>query len=423
MAWNDATTLTSGNAKLDLFLLDVLTRMEQRLQTLGYINRQLEAARANFAQGDTIKLQRSGKHTVQSTPFANMAAVPQLAPEDSEMKIDQYLTCGMRQNDFEQVLVGSGPWLKAAERMGFDLASQVEREVHKLFLQVPHMIPSVLSTFAPATLIDTNVAFQELGVPEDGATLRRFVNNPLMWGKLLGQTQFTQYQGAGPDGVASQTTGQLAEKFGLVPYASNMLWQDPAPTNAPTGNTASTAAPAGAAIVSGATKGSKEIVLTYTGLASPTVFTAGMVIQLATAGEGLLAPTAGTAYRNQLYAVKSSTVASAPNITVTLYQGLRQAHSGSWRRIIQAAADATVLLGGGFYADAFALAMVELPPGAAGVLSSVVGSREAGLSLRARLVYDAFSGIGEKALLVDGMFGVKCIDPDKAVRVPVNLSA
>lgn len=418
----DATSLTGSNFKHDLFAAGVLSHMADRLQTLGFINRQIEQARAEWKLGDTVKLKKTQRFTAQSTPFANMASIEQLKPEDVNLKVDQYLTVGMRMNEIEQVQTGTEAWNNTVRRLGYAMASKVEQKVHELFYAIPHSVIVALSAFDKAVLTKCNRIFQENGVPEDGAQLRRVVVNPLMWEKFLADTAFSQHQGAGNSGVLTQQSGDLPEKFGLVPYYSNNLATEAAGSNVPTGGNETAAAPAGASIVGGGLKGDKTVVLTYTGLAAPTVFTKGQVIQLATTAEGLLAPTAGKAYRYQLYAVESATAVVANNTTVTLTQALRQDHAGTWRRIQQAGAgDVAVMQAGGFYADAFALAMVELPREGPGVNFGVATDGTQGLSLRSREIYDPWRM--ERALILDGYFGVKTLDPDKGVRISVNLNA
>src|SRR5688572_8982922 len=333
----DATSLTGSNFKHDLFAAGVLSHMADRLQTLGFINRQIEQARAEWKLGDTVKLKKTQRFTAQSTPFANMASIEQLKPEDVNLKVDQYLTVGMRMNEIEQVQTGTEAWNNTVRRLGYAMASKVEQKVHELFYAIPHSVIVALSAFDKAVLTKCNRIFQENGVPEDGAQLRRVVVNPLMWEKFLADTAFSQHQGAGNSGVLTQQSGDLPEKFGLVPYYSNLLQLDNAATNAPTGGIETAAVPAGANVVSGV-KGSKTVTLFYTGLAAPTIFSKGHIIQLGTSAT-ITPPTAGRAYRDTLYAVESSAAVSGGNIVVTLTQALRQTHTGfPWRRIIQATA-------------------------------------------------------------------------------------
>lgn len=421
MAITDSTSLTSSFFNTPLFLADALTHMEDALRTVGYINRQIEQSRGEWNRGTLINIKKPATFSVQTDAYANMAAVEQASPEDVQMAIDQYRTAGMRMNDIEEAIVGENAWQMHARRIGYALAVEIEAEVLKLLIKTPHTIQAALTAINEDVLIDCNRIFQELGVPEDGAQLRRYSADPQVWKRFLKVAAFTQQQGAGNAGVATQQTGDLSEKFGLTPYSSNQLDIVPAASNQPTGGIETAAAPAGASIVSGGTKGSKTVTLTYTGLAAPTVFTPGMVIQLATAADGLALPTAGKVYRHQLYCVESSTAVSGGNITVTLTQALRQTHTGSWKRIIQAAADAAHIMNGAYYRDAFALAMVALPANRPGVNIFTATNPNSGLSLRAREVYDGITM--NAALIFDCWFGVKCLDPDKAIRVSVNLAA
>ncbi len=421
MVVTDATNLTNSNFNTPLFLADALVHMADALRTVGFINRQIEVARGEWAKGNKVNLKKAGTFTVQSDAFANMAAIEQATPESSQLSIDQYRTAGMRMNDIEEATVGQNAWDMHTRRIGYAIAKHIETHVNTLFSKVPHFVTRALSAVNETLFIDGNRIFQELGAPEDGADMRRAVIDPLSWAKMMGVAAFTQQQGAGNSGISTQQSAELGQKFGLVPYYSNQLPQIAAPANAPTGGIDTAAAPAGADIIGGGAKGATTVTLFYTGLAAPTIFTAGMIIQLATAGEGLLAPTAGQAYQNQLYAVESSAGVVGGNIVVTLTQPLRQAHAGQWRRIIMAAADAAHRQGGAYYRDAFALCMVQLPGNRPGVRIFTATDQASGLSLRAREVYDGISMIN--ALIFDCWFGAKCIDPDKAIRFAINNAA
>jgi len=76
---------------------------------------------------------------------------------------------------------------------------------------------------------------------------------------------------------------------------------------------------------------------------------------------------------------------------------------------------------GAYYRDAFALAMVALPAQKPGVEIYTAQDLASGLSLRARRVYDGLST--QEALIFDCWYGVKCLDPDKAVRFAINMAA
>lgn len=422
MPITDPSKLTQSNFNTPLFVADALTHLEDALRTSGYVNRQLEVSRNEWKRGNTINLKKPATVTVARDAYANMAAIPAMEPDSDQMVIDQYATAALRMNDLEEAIVGQNAWDMHARRIGYAIAAEVEREVNKLFVKSPHVVTSPISTATSDILIDTNAAFQELGIPEDGAQLRRVAVDANVWKRFLKETNFVTQNGAGAAGVATQQTADLPEKFGLVPYQSNQLTIAAAPSNAPTGGLPGAAAPAGAAIVGTPAKNSRTVTLTYTGLAAPTVFSPGMVIQLATTADGLLAPTAGKAYRQQLYCIESSGAVSGGNITVTLTSGLRSAsHTGSWRRIILATADAAHLTAGAYYRDAIALAMVALPGNRPGVNIYTAQNPNSGLSMRAREVYDGITM--NAAVIFDAWFGVKALDVDKMVRIAVNLNA
>lgn len=421
MAILDPTGLTQSYFNTPLFLADALTHMEDALRTVGYINRQIEQSRAEWRRGTAINIKKPATFTVQSDVYANMAAIEQAQPEDVQMTIDQYRTSGMRMTDIEEAIVGENAWQMHARRIGYAIASEIEAHVLTLAIKVPHTIQQPLSTVSEDVLIAANRIFVELGVPEDGPQLRRYAADPQSWAKWLKLTAFSQNQGAGQTGVQTQTSGDIPEKYGLTPYQSNYCARVAAPSNAPTGGNETAAIASGASIVSGATKGSKTVVLTYTGLVAPTVFTPGMVVQLATAADGLLGPSAGKLYQRQLYCVETSGAVSGGNISVTFTQALRQDHSGTWRRIVMAASDASHIMNLAYYRDAFALAMVALPGNRPGTNIYTAQNPNSGLTLRAREVYDGISL--NNALIFDCWFGAKCIDPDKAIRIPINLNA
>lgn len=206
---------------------------------------------------------------------------------------------------------------------------------------------------------------------------------------LLNNSAFTQWQGSGPTGEAAQIAGYLGTRYGMNIFASQNV----------SSHVKGTANAAALAVVANTAAGAKIIDLD------------------AVAVVGTLVPgdTFVIAGNTQRYVITNTTTAAANTFTgVTFEPGLAAA--------VLATAVVTVSLDDhkaavAFHRDAFALAMAPLSRLGAqlGAQIESVTDPQTGISIRSRLYYEGNSSAVHVAL--DVLYGVKVLDPNKAVRL------
>ena len=269
----------------------------------------------------------------------------------------------------------------------YALAQDIDVQLMLLAKGIPWYI-DVTGTAAIADVIAARKILFDNKVPMDPTRLFMAVDSD-MEADLLGQSAFTQWQGSGPTGEAAQIAGYLGQRFGMNIFATQ---------NAST-HTMGTASVTALAVVGNTAAGAKTITLD------------------AVAVTGTLVPgdTFVIAGNTQRYVV-TNTVTAAANafVGVTIEPGLAVATLDN--AVVTVSLDNHVA-GVAFHRDAFALAMAPLTRMGSqlGAQIETVTDPASGISLRSRLYYEANSSAIHVAL--DCLYGVKVLDPNKAVRL------
>jgi len=205
---------------------------------------------------------------------------------------------------------------------------------------------------------------------------------------LLGQSAFTQWQGAGQNGVSSQTDATLGRRFGFNLFANQNV----------VGHTKGTASVSALALNGAHAKGATTISIDAATVTGTLVRGESFVIAGNTQRYVVTAPAtaAGNAFPAvQIFPALIQDYADNANVTVSLDD-----HSECLA----------------FHRNAFALAMAPLSDAAQQVGARVqsVTDPVTGLSLRSSLWWDGDTSAVN--VRVDALFGVKTLDPNLAVR-------
>lgn len=396
---------TLGNFNVPLFAAKTLNYLVNALPTASRVNRSYEQERGAHGLGDTINLKGLSAFTVQDTPYANMAAIADAVSAGTKIDLTGYHTTGLPLTDIEQAYSPTF-YEQHAQRMAYDLANKVDAQVLSVAAECPHFIDVALSAANPTTMMPAaDRVLRELGAPDTGVMSRHYAATPATWEKWMSNAAFSQWQGGGPEAVGTQQTGQIGQKYGFMPYASN--------------NLVAIAAAASPTITSGAvngafTRGATSIAVDATTLTG--TFKRGMVIQI-----GSLAATAGRAYREQLYAVTADVTAAGNAANLAISPPLRADVADNTvftQKVISAAGAYTVEPA--WHENALALVSVDLPSNMPGAVISAQTHAESGLKFRMRYVYDGVAA--KSAVIADILYGKKLVHPDMMVRHCVNLA-
>lgn len=210
---------------------------------------------------------------------------------------------------------------------------------------------------------------------------------------LLAMDAFSQYQGAGATGEATQVSGYLGKRYGMTFFANQ---------NAPSFTDGAITDLAGALSAS-AEKGAESIAVS--GLTSGDAFKAGDVFTIT-----------GDA---QKYVVASDVTTIGTTATFSIYPALKQAASSAAVVTFEqpAGASATKTQCFAFHRNCIALAMAPLSDIGAklGAQIATVTDEVTGLAIRSRLWYD-----GDKSSVkvgLDALWGKQILNPNMGVRI------
>ena len=269
----------------------------------------------------------------------------------------------------------------------YALANQMDGSLAALAKSIP-WYHDVATTAVVADVVSARKILFDNKVPLDPARLYMMVDSD-MEADLLNNAAFTQWQGSGPTGEAAQIAGYLGTRFGMNIFASQNV----------STHTMGTASVTALAVVGNTAAGATTITLD------------------AVAVTGTLVPgdTFVIAGNTQRYVV-TNTVTAAANAFVGVAISPPLAAAVLDNAVVTASLDnhsAAVA----FHRDAFALATAPLSRLGAqlGAQIETVTDVDSGISLRSRLYYEGNSSAVHVAL--DVLYGVKVLDPNKAVRL------
>ena len=251
-------------------------------------------------------------------------------------------------------------------------------------------IPTVASWSAPSVVSDiTGFRAKQFAnmVPMADPTMLHCMVDGQTEADLLGLQAFSQFQGAGNQGVASQMTGYLGQKFGYN-FGANQNMKTHVP-------------------------GALSAVADVTGVNADGVQTIALSANALTGNvaKGDLFSIAGS---STTYVVTQAAVVAGNAVSVNFYPALTVPTAGGEAVAFTQTAKTETLA---FHRNAFALAMAPLSEMGDGLGARIatVTDPVTGLSLRSRVFYAG----NESAMYVsiDALFGVKTLDPRLAVRV------
>jgi hypothetical protein len=382
-----------GNYNVDLFANEALIWLSKALGFSSRVHRGFDAERASFGLGDTIKIRRPGKFAAQDAGGSRAS----VTTESVEIKLTTHREVRFEIKDAELAWTGQRIIDEHIMPAAYGLADDIDQGGWALFSTIPHTV-SVAST--KMGVVDITTVAQKMfdnQVPMAAADqgLLRFGVGSLEKNELLQLDAFNQFQGAGMEGVALQTTGNLGRKFGFDFFTSQNRPTHVAGTYAETGTPA---------LAADAALGATSITIdstTLTGTLKP-----GDVILI----DGDPHP----------YTPAALATASANAITVTLAApGLRQASVDTTAVTITPEATNT-LNNIAFHRDAFALGFAALPQfenfsnRGLGADIRTVTDPISGLSVRARIYSDP--DVPSIVVVLDALWGWKTLNEDLAVR-------
>lgn len=389
---------------------EALVWLKSRKGMAQRVFRRYEGERQSFGYGDTVNFRRPTTFVAQdqSTNYQD------LNTGTEQMKLDIFKEVPFAVTDQELAYGGDrliqehiGP---AADALG----EYIDQHLAGLFTGCPHTVDlqgAAVSGDMPATLASIRQVMMENKVPSDGKPLH-YVASPATVARALSSSAFTQQQGAGDQGVATQNSGVIGPKFGFD-------WFETTNLSSVAGDDLDAGDVTSGSITAAISKNAVTVTLTSSAISGSPVLRKGQVIAI-TGNTPLGA-------RTEKYAVLADVVLSGSTDYADVQISPRarvEFDAGATWTVVATTPLGTAAQGDAlnytaepiFHPNAAALIMVPLPIHGSdmGARMAVATDPDTGISIRARMAYE--SRAAQVHVIYDMLCGAKLLEPDLAVR-------
>jgi len=361
---------------------EALIQLEQALGMAGRVYMGYDEERRAFGKGETVNIRRPSTFTAADAP----ATAADITTETVAMTLNYWREVKFKLSDKELTFTGERIINDHIRPAAYALADDIDTKLSLLYKDVPWFAdlggtPGVSDiTGQQQILFDNAVPQDDLHMMIDGKTQNSF----------LQLSAFSQQQGAGDAGVATQQRGTLGTKFGFEVFANQ---------NVQTHTPGVSADAAGAVNGAGAVGDTTLVVDAFE--ASGTV-KAGDILTL-------------TGY-TQKYVVTADASFSSGAATLSINPPLKTIVADNTVATLDL--DATnVKQNLAFHRNAFGLVTAPLSDAARelGAKVATIQDPVTGLALRSRIYYVGNSS--EVHVAIDVLYGVQTLDPNLASRL------
>ncbi len=382
---------TLGNYNPPLFAQLALIQLEKALGLASRVHLGYDEERRIFDKGDTINIRRPGVFSVNDAPSS-----PQdLSPESVSIVLDQWKEVKFKLTDKELAYTQERMIDEHIRPAAVALADYIDQQLASLYKFVPWVSNMADTTAVVGDITAIRRIMFDNRVPlRDGPSRVHLMLSGEREEKFLNLSAFSQQQGAGDTGIATQRTGTLAEKFGFEIFTNQN-------TPSHTQGTVTTGDPSGTLATATVTKGLTSI-----------------TIEALTNGETVkVGDTFVIAGNTQRYTVQTDATVATAAITINIFPALAITYSAGAVVTFDSQADKTNQCIA-FHRDAFALAFARLPQEIHNRISSgLVASVQdpiTGIALRSSIY--GMPDTSDVRVKLDVLFGFKTLNPNLAVR-------
>lgn len=384
---------TLGFYNPQFYANEALIQLENALGLARTIHRGYEGERNTFGKGDTINIRRPSTFTVYSAPKSS--GIDDLAPESVTITLNQWKEVAFLLTDKELAFTQQRIIDEHIRPQAVALANDIDVFLAAFYQKVPWQI----DTSDPMQAGDITTARKQLFINK--APINDAVN---MWGmvgaveekELLDIAAFSQHQGAGPEGVATQITGGLGRKYGFNIFANQ---------NTPTHAVGTAIAGDPAFIIkAGETPAHGDTTLQLDDMTDSETLKPGDILSIA----GI----------TQKYAVTALATSSSTEALVSISPALRGDDLPSASDVVTVSGQASIGENLFYHRNWASLVVAPLPTALPNELGAKVATATdpiTGLSLRSRLFYVGLDS--EVHVAMDVLYGGVVLDPNLCVRM------
>ena len=390
-----------GNYNPTFFANEALIVLYKALGLATRVHLGYDEERRTFNKGDTINIRGPGKFAAASAP----GAIQDIKSRSVSIQLTNHQEVRFELTDKHMAYTGDRIIREHIAPAAFALADKIDQDLATLVTTVPHsyLEPTPFTAATIAGILQTRKKLFDLGVPMKDASQMSFMVGGKEEADLLALAAFSQQQGAGDTGVATQISGLLGPKYGFQFFANQ---------NRGTVAYADISDFAGT-ITEPAAVGDTSI--TVGGLGAAEVYKKGTIIKFDVSGLE--------------YAITADATMSSGAAVVSINPPIRVAEADNAAITIQAGMDLTQSAlnnnNVAFHRNWAALAFARLPDygefaNRLGQDITSVQDPVTGLSVRAKIFGD---GTNSKIVVVlDALYGFKELDADLACRYEVKTS-
>lgn len=375
--------------------------MEAALGMTGRVYRGMDDDKTGREKGDTMTITVPGQFVAQDAP----SLAQDLSPAKVQVVLNLWKEVKFKLGDKEMAFTTDRIIREHVRPAVYALVKYFEGAL----LDTVDLVPWYSEWTSTPVITDItkgpHAGLFNNNVDMDDETKLHFMIDGTIQGELLALSAFSQFQGSGPEGAATQQRGKIGRKYGFNFFGSQL-----APSR-----TSSTVADLAGAINNGAgyAKGVKTI--SFDGVSAAAEFKKGDILKV-------------TGHTQQYTFAADVTASGGGAVTNASIFGSDFVAGGGLEAAVVDDQVVTVVLAGGsgatkqmslaFHEGFSTLAMAKLPDHKGkqnnALISSIVDPKT-GLSLRSRVWYDPDNSC--YMLAFDALAGIKVLDPNKAWRV------
>lgn len=383
------------------FAQTALKLLENALGMAARVYRGYEGERAAQARdiGDTITIRKPSTFTAQNAP----SSAQDLNTESTSITLDQWKEVKFALTDKELSYTQERMVAEHIRPAAYALANAIDQALAGLYVDIP-WVATIADTSthkaAPEDITAARRLLFENGVPLDDPAMIHLMVNGKTEAEFLSNAAFSQYQGAGDTGVATQLRGTLGQKFGIEVFANQNTPVFTPATLVDTAGAVKTSA-SGTANDGSAEKGSTNLDIKSMGADTDGVKPGNTFV---------------IAGNTQRYAVTAVATVSSNEINVTFTPALVADYAAN---DVVTFDNESTYTGQNlcFHRNAFALVTAPLSTlgNGAGARMATVTSPDGTISLRSRIYYTGDTS--KVSVALDVLYGFKTLDPNMACRL------
>ena len=372
------------------FAQEALRQLEAVMGLANRVYMGYDEERRSFGLGETINIRRPSTFIAQNAP----SAAQDVNTETVAVTLDKWKEVKFSLTDKELSFTRERIIRDHIRPAAVAIADNVDQTLAGLYVDIPWQY-DVAATPSSADITGPRQILFDNKVPMSDPTMMHYMMDGSLEAAFLNLSGFTQQQGAGDAGVASQMRGNLGTKFGFQLFANQNTTSFTAGTGTLSADLAVDNSPSGYAAGSTTIHVDATTATTGTLKAGDTIKFAGHAQEYVLTANPTFASNEGDLAISP--ALKSA-VADGEVLTFKRYSGKQ---------------------GLAFHKNAFTLVTAPLSElgNGRGAEIATINDPVTGLSIRSRIYYDGDNSKLNVAL--DILYGVKTLDQNMACRVVI----